>query len=630
MDGIQSFQYSRLTSPTGQIRLLRMLEDPESRFYRYCELHAFDIDETPEYAAISYTWGPIEPKRVINVNNAVFEVRENCWLALSQRGSLTSDAEWTWIDSICINQNDDDEKSDQVQMMADIYRRSACVLLSFPDPDERAGNLICSIAKAQTLAPRSDGGSPRSYQSQDFEYSHLWEDWAHYLEGDYLGGLGEAKELKTFVDGLLDFASQPYWSRVWVIQELMLAKHRRIMYGKHLIDWEAFMSVIRMAGDLTQVRYGNPTYNTVRRLDKAQLARLDDWSGLAMTNMLYHPTTERKLYSIMTDLTKILRFQCYDTRDRIYGLLAITDWSLASGSPKVDYRKSRLQLAVEVVELHRSVNISSSFSLESDILRVLELQSDYNSAEIQKCVELRGSRDWYCSDSLPGTCECPIALIPSITSPASKLTQGIIMSDDTGRLYLDTWGGWRLLLRLSNDKSAYVGYDLKPNTPSETQWNESQATAFFSPNLQVGDKVICPFHPDIPYMQRGNLVLRPTITGCSEVIGVGVFSWPEDRVPNYDDFTLDLLFDAEDVLLLMIVLLGGAHLDDWHEEDLHNAYKRLSRYRCRSRFSSFGALQDVTQRIEAQYNVPPVCAQCGGTLTGESRERLYKRYGMPP
>jgi hypothetical protein len=203
------------------------------------------------------------------------------------------------------------------------------------------------------------------------------------------------------------------------------------------------------------------------------------------------------------------------------------------------------------------------------------------------------------------------------------------MSDGTDRLCLDTWEGYRLLLQLTDDKSAYVGYKSNTNAPSETRLDISEPTAFFSPSLQVGDKVICPDFGTVPYTRRGNLVLRPTTAGCLEIVGIGIFSWPEDRIPSYITFTVDLLFDAEDVLLLMLVLLGGALLDDWHEEDLYMAYKRLSRYRCKSRFSSFAAPADVVQRTERRWNIPPICADCGGNLTGKDYEQHCKRYGMP-
>lgn len=631
MDGLQSFQYSTLPAPAGQIRLLRVLGDESAEFDCCCEMHAFNIERAPEYEAISYTWGSIESTKIIGVNGAAFEARENCWLALCQRRSLNSHLKWIWIDSICINQGDDDEKSEQVQMMADIYRRAACVLLSFPDTDGRADHLVSSIAKAQTLAPRGVGESPRRYQYQDFHDVYLWDEWISYLEGDYRGGLGQAKELKAFVDAILDFASQPYWTRVWVVQELWLAKQKKIMYGKYFIDWEPFMSLFRMADDMSHVRHGFRSYKTLQRLDKAQLARLDDWIGLSMTNMLYYRATERRLYSLKFDLPKISKFQCYDTRDRIYGLLRMIDWSPALGIPKVDYRKSRLQLAIELVELHRSVSIGSSFTLESDILRALELQTDYNSKEVQTSLEVRWSRDSFRKNSLSGECACPGALLPRISSAASRLTQGTITSADTNGLCLNTWQGHQLLLRLTDDESAYIGHEFNPNASSKIRPNVSEATAFFSPNLQAGDKVICPFDSDIPYMQRGNLVLRSTTAGCSEVVGVGVYKWPEDRVyvPSYDTFTLDLLFDAEDILLLIIVLLGGAHLDDWGEEDLHKAYKRLSRFRCRSRFSSLAALVDVAHWTESQWDVPPICAECGSKLIGKTRQRHCKRYGMP-
>ncbi|GIZ45807.1 hypothetical protein CKM354_000895800 [Cercospora kikuchii] len=148
MNNVRSFRYSALSSSTKQIRLLRVLEDVSAEFDCCCEIHNFEIELAPEYDAISYTWGSETPIKTIVVNDGALQVRQNCWIALRQRGSLKKHLAWTWIDSICINQSDDEEKSGQVQMMADIYRRAGCVLISLPDSNGFAGQLSSNIASS--------------------------------------------------------------------------------------------------------------------------------------------------------------------------------------------------------------------------------------------------------------------------------------------------------------------------------------------------------------------------------------------------------------------------------------------------------------------------------------------------
>ena len=72
------------------------------------------------FTALSYVWGDGTDKREILVNGCIFKVTRNLFAALKQ---LQSEQMFTsiWIDAICINQADNDEKSHQLRYMPDIY-----------------------------------------------------------------------------------------------------------------------------------------------------------------------------------------------------------------------------------------------------------------------------------------------------------------------------------------------------------------------------------------------------------------------------------------------------------------------------------------------------------------------------
>src|ERR1700761_7326922 len=121
-----ALSYEPLPDPRKFIRLLQIQPGQEDDEI-VCELHAFKVDEAPEYVAISYTWGDSTPTRIVTINGEAINVRMNCYDALWQarHHNLSS---YHWLDAISINQADLVEKSFQVGMMGDIFKDAQLVL----------------------------------------------------------------------------------------------------------------------------------------------------------------------------------------------------------------------------------------------------------------------------------------------------------------------------------------------------------------------------------------------------------------------------------------------------------------------------------------------------------------------
>lgn len=170
------YQYQPLSSPRCT-RLIRLhpgaTKEPSCPLS--CDLVQIDLDDPPEYLALSYTWNgetPSEPlaigKAQANISQAAGSqllITPNCAAALrvfrkslhrriNRRKSLT-----LWIDAICIDQGSNDDKSTQVAMMAEIYQHAKRVIvwLGNRDSPPRLRPLICSLACV--LLPSVDAGS---------------------------------------------------------------------------------------------------------------------------------------------------------------------------------------------------------------------------------------------------------------------------------------------------------------------------------------------------------------------------------------------------------------------------------------------------------------------------------------
>ena len=92
------------------------------------ELRAVSQDDEPIYTALSYVWGKPKTLKTITVNGCVFPITQNLEVAL--RHLQYDDIQPAiWIDAICINQTDWDEKNDQVPRMTRIYSNARNVLI---------------------------------------------------------------------------------------------------------------------------------------------------------------------------------------------------------------------------------------------------------------------------------------------------------------------------------------------------------------------------------------------------------------------------------------------------------------------------------------------------------------------
>lgn len=157
--------YSSLDSDVKEIRLLRVLpghyeQDSSSSAFIHCELSIHRLDEAnpPSYTALSYVWGP-EPtvtasqaSNTLILNGEYITARENLLFALrsfQKRG----DEGYLWVDAVCINQTDMEEKKFQIALMGQIYSLAERTLiwLGPAEGDSDLGMEFVAQAKAQDL-----------------------------------------------------------------------------------------------------------------------------------------------------------------------------------------------------------------------------------------------------------------------------------------------------------------------------------------------------------------------------------------------------------------------------------------------------------------------------------------------
>ncbi|KAK4222544.1 heterokaryon incompatibility, partial [Podospora fimiseda] len=88
------------------------------------------LDDKPRFSALSYVWGDQTKRKKTSINGQVFKVGKNLYDGLIniQRRISHDRLLPIWIDAICINQDDDTEKSEQVQIMGTIFSQCEFVV----------------------------------------------------------------------------------------------------------------------------------------------------------------------------------------------------------------------------------------------------------------------------------------------------------------------------------------------------------------------------------------------------------------------------------------------------------------------------------------------------------------------
>ncbi|KAM0426030.1 hypothetical protein ACHAPT_008661 [Fusarium lateritium] len=230
----EPFLYDALSS--DEIRLLSVQSGDSDVIS--CQLHHVRLDSKPKFWALSYVWGSREDPPFIRVNGSSFRVTRNLYDALHEyrRQFLGQDADtnnsFIWIDAICIDQNNQNEKAIQVPRMSEIYGRCEHVLawLGPVGDDERDG--------VRELAERLEQFETPTNPLSDNNFSDVQIN--SFRESGYADSEA-AEQVKRLRQTLTSIGRRPWFRRVWILQEAVLAQKPPILLcGPHVLGYDIF------------------------------------------------------------------------------------------------------------------------------------------------------------------------------------------------------------------------------------------------------------------------------------------------------------------------------------------------------------------------------------------------------
>ncbi|PNP50522.1 hypothetical protein THARTR1_08738 [Trichoderma harzianum] len=262
----------------------------------------------PKFEALSYTWGTEKANDAIILNGFPFEVGKNlldALLFLRRQATSKNACQLFWIDAICINQSDVKEKSRQLMIMIQIYFRAGTVVVWLGSKYAQFQKDMMSELKPNKR--EKPGGVLRK------------------------GGNSIQQEM------VRQLRTDPYWDRLWILQEIGRATKLRVCLGNESYSWEDFMSLIAM--------YNSDRTTGPLKLDK--LLRQEKYAGSCTLKRLIEDHREAK---------------CSEPRDKVYGLVKL---ALDAGEFPIDYSKSLNEVWKDTMEFMKRWNL---FEEESQIL----------------------------------------------------------------------------------------------------------------------------------------------------------------------------------------------------------------------------------------------------------------------
>ncbi|KAI5917018.1 heterokaryon incompatibility protein-domain-containing protein [Camillea tinctor] len=347
--------YPKLPSDSHQIRLVSLA--PGKRTQRIaCTLHEAQIEEERfSYQALSYAWhnggADEEPADVTIVCNMTpVNISSNLCAALLRLRKPDAPVK-IWIDSLCINQKDPSERTHQVGMMREIYQNSSEVVvwLGASAPRDDVGELLIPLYKELYGGDesRTDNeiyewfGDERDLLKVSLYHSRPARELRHACgdtqKRDVFGAfcilyalftgvpashmhiLRHIHDAAPIIQGFGALVEKTWWRRVWVVQEVVVAKKATIYYGQLSAPWEFF------SGAAAQFEASRRTTNVDSMYPYltdgetiSQFSRLvTDIDSTRKEWMLIEPIV------LLSLLRKFRSRQASDARDKVFALLGL-------------------------------------------------------------------------------------------------------------------------------------------------------------------------------------------------------------------------------------------------------------------------------------------------------------------
>jgi len=352
-----TFRHAPINPERDTIRLIRLKKGPVTATIS-CELFETSLGEDRgfPYEALSYTWGGSEPGQsfldhdgearcaqiekpvTIVVNHFNFYVAPNLYSALCHLRDVETDR-ILWVDAICIDQDNDREKGHQVGMMRRIFEQAKGVAVWLGEGNAKTDFFMDVVAEVWAV-----------WQQQTTLAKTALERLQCRRRRD-----GLRFDEASLAASLREILDRPWFTRVWVIQEVASANTGVVICGAKSNPSDAFASVTTFLLDQEPIRNALKLLPGALQTRKALLVvmpgphRAGSWW-----------TKDRTLGNL---LAKFHDSQASNPRDNTYALLGISSDACDPTTFPPDYTKTVHQVIRDTAAflIFRSLDSPAAF-----------------------------------------------------------------------------------------------------------------------------------------------------------------------------------------------------------------------------------------------------------------------------
>jgi hypothetical protein len=201
------YRYTKLKGERD-FRLLAVFKDCKGNLIG--TLIPTPLDKAPDYTAISYTWGYGVRTHSLTIDGRKLRITKNAYEILNYYAS-SGKRILLWIDTVGIDQNDRSDQSHQIRLMRDIYNKAALVVIWL--------------------------GSPSKPSPVQLLINYISKDMFNYLSTSTSRNDRINNAITEKPEILPELLCHSYWSRVWVVQEIVAARKAVVFYNGEEYHW---------------------------------------------------------------------------------------------------------------------------------------------------------------------------------------------------------------------------------------------------------------------------------------------------------------------------------------------------------------------------------------------------------
>jgi hypothetical protein len=307
-----------------------------------------EVEKAPPYVALSYTWGRKDYSRLIRVNGFEIPITVNLGDAIDAIFTFARQQNMMfWADSICIDQENVTERSQQVRLMNTIYRSAEIVAIwlgQTADDSDVAFDMMKEWKARFDVLREQCGGS------DELAVTSISSD-----DPLFFGSRG-SKEQRA-LEALRKIGHRLWWTRAWIVQEGTIAHPLRtiLFCGNRSIDWACLRTALQIIHHVTHYQSSGMS--------------IDFNDGMTIRLDAFRADREAGANIQLLRILRLIRaYTCEDPRDKVYAALGMA-MDVHEDDIIPDYRKPCSEVYTDVVRFFISGLNSRPFDFLGGIVR---------------------------------------------------------------------------------------------------------------------------------------------------------------------------------------------------------------------------------------------------------------------